>query len=333
MQEQVTRHPRHGRAVAGDRDKLVGRTRETLAKCGFYVSNPHNLRSISFDLVARRDRQLLILKALCNIDSLSSDDADEMKIMASMLGASPMVIGMHSSCAELEDGILYTRFGIPIVSEGTFSEFMLEGVPPLVYAAPGGLYVRLDGEMLKEIRQARVISLGALAEAIGVSRKAIQMYETGMGAMVDIANKIEEFLDVPLVLPLDPFVYASEVADHFKEMERFDGQNKDVFEMLKEIGYSVIPTKKAPFEAFAKEEELLLLTGIGDDPVMTERKARVVGNLSRVTERKSVIIVHKRSSTQEIEGTPLVTKDELRKVDHSDDFMELVLKREKRRTT
>lgn len=331
MQEQVTRPQRHARAVAGDREKLVSRTRDTLAKCGFYVSNPHNLRSISFDLVARRDRQLLILKGLCNIDSLSSDDAEEMKVMASMLGASPMVIGMHSSCAELEDGILYTRFGVPIVSEGTFSEFMLQGVPPLVYAAPGGLYVRLDGDMLKEIRQARVISLGALAEAIGVSRKAIQMYESGMGAMVDIASKIEEFLDAPLVVPLDPFAYVSDVADQLKDMEKFTGQNKDVFDMLREIGYSVVPTKKAPFDAFAKEEELLLLTGIGDDPVMTERKARVVGNLSRVTERKSVIIVHRKASTEEIEGTPLVTKDELRRADHADDFMELVLRREKRR--
>lgn len=331
MQGQVTRVLRHARAVAGDRDKLVARTRDTLAKCGFYVSSPHNLRSISFDLVARRDRQLVVLKALCNIDSLSSEDADELKVMASMLGASPMVIGMHSSSADLEDGILYTRFGIPIVSEGTFSDFMLEGVPPLVYAAPGGLYVRLDGDMLKELRQARVISLGALAEAVGVSRKAIQMYETGMGAMVDIAGRIEEFLDAPLVVPLDPFAYASEVADHFKGLEKFKGENKDIFEMLNEIGYSVVPTKKAPFEAFAKEEELLLLTGIGEDPQMTERKARVVGNLSRVTERKSVIIVQRKTSAEEIEGTPLVTKDELRKADHADDFMELVLRRERRR--
>lgn len=333
MQEQVTRTPvKRARAVAGDRDKLVDRTRETLGKCGFFVSNPHNLRSISFDFVARRDRQLLIVKCLCNIDSLSADDAEEMKIMGSMLGASPMVIGMHSSSADLEDGILYTRFGVPIVSEGTFSEFMLKGIPPLVYAAPGGLYVRLDGDMLREIRQARTISLGALAEAIGVSRKAIQMYETGMGAMVEIANRIEEVLDAPLVVPLDPFSYVTDVADRFKELERFQGQNKDVFEMLKEIGYAVVPTKKAPFEAFAKEEQLLLLTGIGEDPMMTERKARIVGNLSRVTEKKSVIIVHKSSSVQEIEGTPLVTKDELRRVDHADDFMELVLRREKRRS-
>ena len=115
MQEQVTKAPRHARAVAGDRDKLVARTRDTLAKCGFYVSDPHSLRSISFDFVARRDRQLLVVKALCNIDSLSSEDAEEMKVLSAMLGASPMVIGMHSSCADLEDGILYTRFGIPIV--------------------------------------------------------------------------------------------------------------------------------------------------------------------------------------------------------------------------
>jgi putative transcriptional regulator len=255
-----------------------------------------------------------------------------MKMMAAMLGASPTVIGMHSSSADLEPGILYTRFGIPIVSEDTFTEFMLQGVPPLVYAAPGGLYVRLDKDFLREIRQERAISLGALAEAVGVSRKAIQMYESGMGAMVDIANKIEDFLDAPLVLPLDPFAYVSDVADHLKGLEKFQGQNKDIFEMLKEIGYSVVPTKKAPFDAIAKEEELLLLTGIGEDSKKTEMKARVVGNLSRVTEKKSVIIVQKRILIDDIHGTALVTRDELRRVDHSEDLMDLILKREKRRT-
>ncbi len=330
LQEQRAKPVRHGRSVASDREQLIRRVRETLAKCGFYVSNPHNLRSISFDLVARRDRQLLIVKALCNIDSLSTEDAEELKVLGRLLNASPAVIGLHSSSAELEDGILYTRFGVPIVSEGTFAEFMLEGVPPLVYAAPGGLYVRLDGEMLKQIRQERAMSLGTLAEAAGVSRKAIQMYESGMGAMMDIASRIEEFLDTPLLVPLDPFTYIAEVAENLKVLEDFEGHNKDIFEMLREIGYSVVPTKKAPFDALASEEELLLLTGIGEDPRMTEKKAKVVGNLSRVTERKSVIIIHKRTSIEEIDGTPLVTRDELRRVDHSGDLMELILKREKR---
>lgn len=317
--------------MVASREELISRIRETLARSGFFVSDPHNIRSISFDIIARRDRQLLIIKALSNIDSLSSDDAEELRILASALSGNPMVIGLHSSAGKLDDGILYSRFGIPIISEATFHEHMLEGVPPFVYAAPGGLYVRLDGEVLKRIRQDRNISLGALAEIAGVSRKAIQMYESGMGAMIEIAAKIEEFLNEPIVMPLNPFSYTKDVARTLRTFDDFEGLNKDVFEMLKEIGYSVVPTIRCPFDALASEEDVLLLTGVENNPSTTARKARVVGNISRVTEKKSVIFVRQETSVEAIEGTPLITKDELRRADDPDDVLELILQREKRK--
>jgi putative transcriptional regulator len=208
---------------------------------------------------------------------------------------------------------------------------MLEGVPPFVYAAPGGLYVRLDGELLRRIREDRNISLGMLAEIAGVSRKAIQMYESGMGAMVEIAAKLEEYLNEPIVVPLNPFSYTLEVAKTLRTFDEFKGLNRDVFEMLKEIGYSVTPTIRCPFDALASEQDVLLLTGVEDDVKMMARKARVVGNISRVTEKKSVIFVQQETSTESIEGTPLITKDELRRADDADDVLELILKRERRR--
>ncbi|HJX04417.1 MAG TPA: transcriptional regulator [Thermoplasmata archaeon] len=317
--------------MAATREELIGKIRETLAKGGFFVSDPHNVRSITFDIIARRDKSLLIIKGLTNIDSLSADDAEELRVLANALSGNPMVIGMHSSSGKLEDGILYSRFGIPIMSYGTFQEHMLEGVPPFIYAAPGGLYVRLDGDLIKRIRQDRNISLGTLAEAAGVSRKAIQMYESGMGAMVDIAVKIEEFLKAPIVVPLNPFSYSKEMERVLRTFDKFDGLNRDVFEMLNELGYSVVPTIRCPFDALAKEDEFLMLTGVGDDPQVIAKKARIVGNISRVTEKKSVIFVRRETSISAIEGTPLITRDELRKADDADDVIELILQREKRK--
>jgi putative transcriptional regulator len=317
--------------MAASREELIKNIRQALAKAGFFISDPHNVRSISFDIVARRDKQLLIIKGLTNIDSLSAEDAEQLRVLAKSLEGSPLVVGLHSGAGKLEDGILYSRFGIPIISEATFGEHILEGVPPFVYAAPGGLYVRLDGELIRQIRQERNISLGTLADAAGVSRKAIQMYESGMGAMVEVAAKIEEFLNEPIVVPLNPFSYSPDIARVLKSFDDFNGLNRDVFEMLKELGYSVTPTIRCPFDALATEDEFLILTGIGDDPAMIERKARIVGNISRVTEKKSVIFVQQKTSLKEIEGTPLITKEELRKADDSDDVIELILQREKRK--
>lgn len=317
--------------MAARREDLLLRVRESLGKAGFFTSDPHNIRSISFDVIARRDKQLLIIKVLTNIDSLSTEDAEQLRIIANALQGSPLVIGLHSSSGKLEDGILYSRFGLPIISEATFHEHVLEGVPPFVYAAPGGLYVRLDGDLLRRIRQERNISLGTLAEVAGVSRKAIQMYESGMGAMIEIAARIEEFLNEPIVVPLNPFSYTADVERTLKTFDTFQGFNRDVFEMLREIGYSVVPTIRCPFDALASEHEILLLTGIGESPEMATRKARVVGNISRVTEKKSVIFVQDKPDKQQIEGTPIITRDELRRADDADDVLELILLREKRK--
>ena len=317
------------KAVTANRDQLIGRVRATLLDSGFFLTEPHNLRSVSFDVIARKGEQMLVLKMLSNIDSLSHNDADDLRALATALDASPVVVGLHSSAAELEDGILYSRFGLPILSEGSFRELLADDVPPLVYAAPGGLYVRVDGETLRSVREAKSISLGMLAEAAGVSRKAIQMYEAGMGAMVEIAAKIEEFLDEPIVMPLDPFEFTKEMADAIRALEKVEEANQEIFDMLREIGYLVLPTRKCPFDAFAREEELLL-TGIGPDERLVERKARVVGDLSRVTEKKSVIIVQSDSRLKAIEGTPLVSKDELRRADRSEDLMDLIVRRQKR---
>src|SRR5512136_774512 len=249
--------------MAANREELIRNIREILAKGGFFLSDPHNIRSISFDIVARRDKQLLIIKGLTNIDSLSAEDAEQLRVLAKALDGSPLVVGLHSGAGKLDDGILYSRFGIPIISEATFLEHMLEGVPPFVYAAPGGLYVRLDGDHIRQIRQERNISLGTLADAAGVSRKAIQMYESGMGAMIEIAARIEEFLNEPIVVPLDPFSYTAEVAKTLRSFDQFRGLNREVFEMLDTIGYSVVPTVRCPFDALAREDDVLLLTGIG----------------------------------------------------------------------
>ena len=188
------------------RENLINTTRAILAKAGYDVSSALSLRSICFDVVGRKDDKLLIIKILSNVDAFSRDNADEMKVLADALCASPLLIGERSSSGELEPGIVYSRFNIPILS----NETLAEEVPPFIFAAPGGLYVKLDSNLLKAVREERGISLGSLAEIAGVSRRTIQMYETGMGAMIDAAMRLEEFLDVPIIEPVDPFEYKHE---------------------------------------------------------------------------------------------------------------------------
>src|SRR3989442_1598825 len=194
------------------RDRVLEETRRGLAKTGFFLSRPHGERGLCFDFVARRDDTLLIVKVLQNVDALNKATAHELLEVARILEASPLVVGERSGTGSLEDGVIYTRFGVSILSRRTLGEFLEGGVPPFLYSAPGGLYVRLDADALRRLREERQVSLGTLADIAGVTRRTIQMYLEGMSATMEVAMRLEEFLNESLVMPVDPFALLADPA-------------------------------------------------------------------------------------------------------------------------
>ncbi|MEM2900926.1 MAG: helix-turn-helix domain-containing protein, partial [Thermoplasmata archaeon] len=185
-----------------ERTAMINFVRETLAKAGFFVSDPCNTQGISFDIMARRDDLLLIIKVLVNVDAYDKQHAHEIKVLAKILKGTPLLIGERSGQGALETGVLYLRQGISLLSAKTLEEYFIEGVPPYVYAAHGGFYVNLDVELLKQIRKERKLSLGQVAEAAGVSRKSVQMYEEGVNPTVEVGMRLAEFLENNILLPL-----------------------------------------------------------------------------------------------------------------------------------
>ncbi len=316
--------------LVGDvnRRHLLERVRQVLAWSGFFLSNPLETRSTGFDLVARRDKTLLVVKVLTNVDSFGRKSAREMGLVAGALEAAPLLVGVKSGGGSLESGVIYARFGIPIVSQETFEDFFLEGVPPFVFSAPGGLYVRLDEEVLRRARERRGVSLGMLAEIAGVSRRAIQMYQEGMGATIDTAVRLETFLGEPVVKPADPLAYALETDRPDPEVEpELEAFERNVYRWLRSLGYEVTRTAHSPFDALTQDATSMLLTGLETSAGDLRTKARIVGNLSRVVEREGVIFVQKRRIRVNVEGTPLIAKDELRKAKRRGEIVELISER------
>ncbi|MDR2846261.1 MAG: transcriptional regulator [Candidatus Methanoplasma sp.] len=309
------------------REELINTTRAILAKAGFDISSVLNLRSICFDIVARKDDRLLIVKVLSNIDAFSRENAEEIKVLSEALKASPMLIGETSSSGPLESGIVYTRFKIPIISNETLAEHLLEEVPPFIFAAPGGLYVRLDNSVLKEMRESRGISLGTLAETAGVSRRTIQMYEAGMGAMIDAAIRLEEFLQIPIIEPIDPFEYKSEKRREDYEVHDGERTSSHPLNHLLDIGFTITPVTKSPFEAITRNQHTVILTGLGLEEEKLIQKALIASEISKITGRHSLIIVEKKRSADNIDSTAVVTNDELEKIDDRDALTDLVMER------
>jgi putative transcriptional regulator len=316
------------------RAQMTKRVRDMLARCGFFVSEEYGLRGVSFDVICRRDNLLLVVKVLSNIDGFSRANSAEMKTLARLLKGSPVVLGERCGAGELEEGIIYLRHDVPILTFGTMKEYIEEGVPPFIFAAPGGLYARIDPEAIRKARQERGLSLGALADIAGVSRKAIQMYELGtMSATLPVVDRLEKYLGEPIVTALNPFGPGERAGEAGParpgDADGPDGFREGVFQKLEGLGYTVVPTRKSPFDAISESNvrATIILTGVGAANKACLQKARVMANISRITEREGVLFLDRRISRENIGGTPVISRDELKRISDEDKIVRLIQER------
>ena len=138
------------------KEVLIHQIIDVLARAGFALSDRCNIRPRSFDVAARKGETLLLCKVLFNIDGLNEETAREMKYLAEYLGGSAIVLGAKTRDQMLEDSVVYMRYDILALSVQTLHDYFIENIPPLVSAAPGGLYVSIEGDLLKKSQDGSV---------------------------------------------------------------------------------------------------------------------------------------------------------------------------------
>jgi len=315
------------------RSALVGNITAMLEDAGFVVSDHCSIRPKSFDLAARRGEDLVLLKILGNIDALDGATGEEMRRLGTYLSATPMVIGLRTRDEDLKPGVVYFRHGVPVINPDTATDLFVEGVPPLIYAAPGGLYVNIDGDLLEDKREKRGWSLGRLATELGVSRRTVSKYEDGMNASIEVAIKLEELFDQPFSSPVDVIDGADEVRDAEPTPDDPDADPDDerVVTVLTQAGFTVHPTVRAPFKAVGEDvdrSEENVLTGHSPFTRSAEKRARLMSSLGEVTRTRSVYFVEEeRVKRDSVDGTALVTTEELAAIDDPDRIRELIRER------
>jgi len=314
-----------------NKEALTLQVIEILSKAGFTLSDRCNIRPRSFDLAARRCNILLLLRVLSNIDGLSAETAREMRHLSGFLDGSPLVIGSKSRDQTLADGVTYFRYGIPSINPGTLRDCFIEGVPPLVHAAPGGLYIKIDSERLKSIRTANNISLGELASELGISRRTISRYEDGgMDASIDVVLRLEEIFDAELVCPIKLLSAGNDRTKHDRTPEPSEpSEQNEVSLILTPLGFFVFPAKQAPFSAISNDsrDNNTMLTGFSTYNRTMVRNARLMSSISSVAGTKSMYIVKGECRHTQIDGTVLIEESEFKRIDDLDDVMRLIQER------
>lgn len=314
-----------------NKEALTLRVIEILSKAGFTISDRCNIRPRSFDLAARRCNILLLLRVLSNIDGLSAETAREMRHLSGFMDGSPLVIGSKSRDQTLADGVTYFRYGIPSINPETLYDCFIEGVPPLVHAAPGGLYIHIDSERLKSIRTANNISLGELASELGISRRTVSRYEDGrMDASIDVVLRLEEILDAELVCPIKLLSTERDLTKQDRTPEPSEqSEPNEVSLLLTPLGFFVFPAKQAPFNAISNDsrDNNMMLTGFSTYNRTMVKNARLMSSISSVAGTKSVYIVKGTCRHTQIDGTVLIEESEFKRIDDLDDVIRLIQER------
>ncbi|MCU4925584.1 transcriptional regulator [Halobacteria archaeon AArc-dxtr1] len=315
------------------RSALVGNVTAMLEDAGFAVSDRCAIRPKSFDVAARRGEDLLLVKILGNVDAFTQATGHEMRRLGEYLRATPLVIGLRSRDEDLKPDVVYFRHGVPAFSPDTAYNLFIEGVPPLIYAAPGGLYVNIDGDLLADEREGREWSLGRLASELGVSRRTVSKYEDGMNASIEVAMALEDLFDSSLTSPVDVLDGAEEVHenDTMPDDPDADPDDEEVVAVLTRAGYRVHPTLRSPFKAISEDEDdsEVVLTGHSEFTKAAEKRARIMSSIGRVTRTRSVYVVD-RAKQESVDGTALVERDELAELREADDLRAVIRERSER---
>ena len=300
------------------REELLDATRHLLVRAGFYCSEVCRIRPSSFDFVARKDNMLMIVKVLNNIDSINEEVAKELLSISRFLDGVPVVVGRRNCSSLLEDDVVYFRYGVPIMTYETLKNY-LQGMPPLITAAPGGFYVNIDGDVFHRIRNEMGYSVGHLARIAGVSRRAIRMYEEGERATIEVAERLAELMGTDFIKPINLW---EEVWKEEVELRR--EINNEILRIVEKMGALIFPTHRSPFHAISEMLNERIIVGIKENRI--KEKARLIANISKVAERDSVIFME-HFSKEKIEGVPVVNKEELRRIRDMEALIELILER------
>lgn len=295
---------------------------ETLLKSqGFKTSDIYEQGS--FDLVARKKLQILLLKTFLNIDSINEQNAHEMKQLANIFLASPIIIGEKSRNGFLEEGVIYERYDIPTIGFDTFKNMIMYNEFPEILADRGGYFVKIDGNVIKQYREDYSLSLKELAGLAHVSRATMYKYENGIvRANAETAMILEEILNTKVTLDIDLL----------KPKQEDIKYNEDINDLSK-LGYGVLSTNKSPFDAVAKmkssDEHSPLITNIEKNrsEKTLKRMAIPLKDLSMVTTSEPVFIINNDKIKESIGTIPVIKSWELKEFENSKELIKMIKER------
>jgi len=269
-----------------------------LLKKGFVIKN---LTRTCFDILARRNEQILLIKVLEDANSISRQYTGEMISIASYANASPLILAEKAG-SRLEDNVVYSRFDIPTLNFSTFLN-CVNNKFPFIRRSQAGLTASVVGDKLRERREELGYSLNALSKKLGVTSRMVVKYENENSEVtINRAMKLYDLFGHQVFNEVNVFAQQKHMQNKFET---------EVSRKYVELGFDATETKKTPFDIIARKGSELILTEVSDrvDPQMQ--------SLSKLLEADNLVIFNKKKPR----SIPSLTKQEFMEFDKANDLV------------
>ncbi|HLC51471.1 MAG TPA: hypothetical protein VJH90_03830 [archaeon] len=257
----------------------------------------------SFDIAAK-EKNILILKVLLNVDSFLENHAKDLKIISHGLGANTVVIGKQTRFERLKEGVVYERFDIPTLSVETFRSIIENKIYPEVFRDRGGSYVRIDSEAMRAARKKKGLSQRELGEMLSVNKKTVYEHEREeLRMFLETARNLERVLEARLIRNDS---LSRSYAEHGNPKDRLESS---VGKALQRIGFQADYAGSSPFDILAISDDIVLSTVIREERIFI-RKAEQLNSFSELIRRPRIAIAE-NSRERDILGVPVIDRKDL----------------------
>ncbi|KKK43183.1 MAG: hypothetical protein Lokiarch_29190 [Candidatus Lokiarchaeum sp. GC14_75] len=296
-----------------------------------------------FDLLARKGNLIIIIKVLQNIDNLNQDIINDIKSLSKILKSMPILIGIRNRYQKLEDHTIYMRESLPFIAIKTLENVLIKEEYPYILSKRGGGVIYIDGNLMKELRESKLISRKEMADKLDVAKRSVCAYENeNMRASEKIAKKIKGILESSEIFRriniFNSFKFDldSEIIQSTAELPPFESH---VQEILKDIGISTYWYKKGPIpfklsllsklpNIQGQNSPYPLFSGVLEDQKnMNEFAFLSLEMFKELFNQNALFIVSnnvKISETSKASNIPIVSIKKLDKVDDEEEFIELI---------
>ena len=270
-----------------------------------------------FDIVGRKNKELVLLKILGNVDSLQFDQANNLKILSTNLSATALVIGHKTRRETLENDVIYDRFEIPTVTPKTLESILVFGEMPSLYRFRGGFFVKVNAEKLRGGRIKEKLTQKELADKIQITKKSVYEHENNTSnTEYTIAQKMEKVLKTSI---MDHFSLR-DFSFNAKPNEAKSAFEKHVSRDMKRLGFETELVYQTPFNIIAREK-FVVLSEAGDNEYL-EKNESALARFSKTTKMRVLAITKEEASLD----FPSIEEKELRELRTAKDLERLLKK-------